>query len=236
VNGSLEERFIAVRERVADAAARVGREAREVSLLAVSKTFPADAVVEAARYEQVDFGENRVQEALAKMEVLTATPDVEPLRWHLIGPLQRNKVRKVIGKFECIHSVDSLKIAEALNRVAEEESLTQKILLQVRLGGEDSKSGFDEDELVASIEDLAACSSLHLSGLMTIPPPVSQPEEGRPYFSALRELRDKLSSRVNLPLKELSMGMSHDFEVAIEEGATFVRVGSALFGTRPKPK
>lgn len=216
-----------VREGIAEATRSAGRSLDEVALLAVSKTYPAEIVSEVISEGQLALGENRVQEALEKMPLLPA--EVE---WHLIGPLQRNKVRKVVGLFTCLQGVDSLKLAATISRVAVEAGVTQEILVQVKVGGEDTKSGFEERQLLQDFNELAALPGLRLGGLMTIPPPVVLAAEARPYFAAVRELRDRLSRESGLPLQELSMGMSGDYQAAIAEGSTMVRVGSAIFGKR----
>ena len=216
-----------VLDRIADAACEASREADEIRLLAVSKTYPADVVNEVVRAGQVLLGENRVQEALEKKALLA-----EEISWHLIGPLQRNKVRKVVGEFACLQGIDSLKLASAVSRVATELRVTQQILLQVKIGSEETKSGFEAASLLSEIEALVALPSLDIQGLMTIPPPVEKVDDARPYFSAVRELREQLTSVSGLPLPELSMGMSGDYQAAIAEGSTMVRVGSAIFGKR----
>lgn len=224
---SIAQRLAEVREQLGTAAAQAGRSLGEIELLAVSKTHPADLVAEAVEAGQKSLGENRVQEALEKKPLLSSD-----IAWHLIGPLQRNKIRKVVGKFACLQGVDSLKLAQSIARVAEEEGLRQSILLQVKIGGEESKNGFKPESLVEEIEALVGLGSLQIDGLMTIPPPVPHPNEARAYFCAARELRDQLSSVSGLPLIELSMGMSGDFQAAIAEGSTMVRIGSAIFGKR----
>ncbi len=224
---SIAQRLESVREELASSAELAGRSADEVELLVVSKTFPASVVSEVIAHGQTSLGENRVQEALEKQPLLPAT-----IAWHLIGPLQRNKVRKVVGKFACLQGVDSLKIASAVNRVAEETGIVQPLLLQVKVGGEGTKSGFEEELLKKQIEELAQLGSIRIEGLMTIPPPVTHPDEARPYFAAVRTLRDLLVTRSGLALSQLSMGMSKDFSAAIMEGSTMIRVGSAVFGKR----
>ncbi len=209
------------------AAARAGRAADAVELVAVSKTQPPEALREAFAAGQVLFGENRVQEILAKQPLL---PSV--LRWHLIGPLQSNKVRKVLPRVEMIESVHSLDIARDINRIAAELGLHPRVLLEVNVAAESSKHGFSAELLKAQLEELYALDRLYIQGLMCIPPPAADPEKSRSAFAGLRALREALEQRGGAPLPELSMGMSHDFEVAIEEGATLVRVGSALFGAR----
>ena len=223
----LADRLAALRGRIAAACGESGREPGEVELLAVSKTFPAAAVREAYDAGQRAFGESRQQEAAPKIEALPAD-----IRWHFIGGLQRNKVRKVLGGFGCVHSVDSLRLAEYLDRVAGEEGKRPQVYLEVNVAGEASKGGFSPDELLAAAESLPALGHLELLGLMAIPP-----EEGaRGWFARTRELRDLLEARSGLRLPGLSMGMSGDFEDAVKEGSTIVRVGSALFGNRSYPE
>ena len=224
---SIAQRLVEVQEQLAVAAARSGREPSDIELLVVSKNFTADRVREVVDTGQRAFGENRVQEALEKQPLLP-----QDMEWHLIGPLQRNKVRKVVGKFACLQGIDSLKLAQAVARVAEEQGFRQSILLQVKIGEEETKSGFATETLLESIEELVQLRSLQIEGLMTIPPPVSHPDEAKPFFVAARELRDRLVRVSGLPLSQLSMGMSGDFQAAIAEGSTMVRIGSAIFGKR----
>jgi PLP dependent protein len=224
---SIAERLGAIRELVSLACRRVGRDPKEVLLLAVSKTFPASSVRDAYDCGQVHFGESRQQEAGEKIEQLP-----REICWHFIGQLQRNKVRKVLADFDWLHSVDSLKLAKHIDRIAGEEGKRPKVFLEVNLAGEENKGGFQLDELW---QDLAALSSLdHLSiqGVMVIPPAVDDAEESRAWFVKARELQGELREKSGLELPQLSMGMSGDFEVAIEEGSTIVRVGSAIFGGR----
>jgi PLP dependent protein len=217
----------AIQERIAQAAARAGRLPSEIELIAVSKTHPLEAIREARDCGLRLFGENKVQETRAK--VVDAPSD---LRWHLIGHLQSNKIRHALPIFEMIHSVDSLDLAKQIDRIAEELGLFPKILLEVNVAGESSKFGFSPDALRASIEALCALPRLQIEGLMTIAPYAEEAELSRPFFQQLRGLRDELAIDRNIPLAHLSMGMSGDFEVAIEEGATLVRVGTAIFGAR----
>ncbi len=213
-----------IRRRVAAACAHSGRAPEEVTLLAVSKTFPAESVEEAYREGQLDFGESRQQEAACKVPVL---PD--EIRWHFIGKLQRNKVRKVLPDFAVIHSIDSLRLATHVDRIAGELGLRPEIYLEVNLANEDRKGGFPPDELRESLPELRGLQHVLIRGLMVIPP-VGSEEESRVWFGRARSLRDQLVE----PGEEwgLSMGMSGDFEAAIEEGATVIRVGSAIFGDR----
>ena len=221
----------AVHARIAAAAARSGRRPDDVTLVAVSKTFGAEQVKAAHAAGQREFGENKVQEALQK---ISETSDIPSVRWHLIGHLQSNKARKAAGSFACIHSVDSTDVLNRLDAAAVEQGTTPQILVQVDLAGETTKFGAAE----AHVEELAraavATRAVRMSGLMLIPPWSEDPEQTRPWFVRLRQLRDRLEEG-GLPtasLRHLSMGMSHDFEAAIEEGATIVRVGTAIFGAR----
>jgi len=204
---------------------RLARRGRDVTLIAVSKTHGPEAVREAAAAGQTVFGESRVQEAKAKIPL-----SPEGLRWHLVGHLQSNKIRQALPLFERLHGIDSLDLARHVNRIAGELGLRPKICLEVNVSGEASKFGFQPETLRASMEELLSLDRLDIDGLMTIPPFDPNPEAARRYFAALRELRDRLG----VPLPELSMGMSTDYEVAMEEGATMVRVGTAIFGDREK--
>lgn len=223
----LSERLQAIRDRISAAAQRCGREPAAVELLAVSKTFPVDAIREAVDAGQVLFGENKVQEILAKAPQLPAN-----LHWHLIGHLQSNKVRKVLPLVKAIHSVGSLDLARDVDRIAGELGLFPQVYLEVNLGAESSKHGFSAEQVRENLEALYALKRLEIQGLMCIPPFDADAERSRPYFVKLRELREELEQRGGAPLPLLSMGMSHDFEIAVEEGATTVRVGSAIFGDR----
>lgn len=214
-------------DRLAAACARAGREPGSARLVAVSKTHPPDAVRALFEAGQEVFGENRVQEALAKIDAVGDGP-----RWHLVGHLQKNKAKHVVGRFELIHGVDGEELARELDRRAARAEVVQPVLVQVRLGGEESKSGVDPGALPALIDALLGCAALDLRGLMTIPPPAGRAEDSRRWFARLRELRDAEAARTGRALPELSMGMTDDFEVAAEEGATLVRVGTAIFGAR----
>ncbi|MEA2175463.1 MAG: dependent protein [Blastocatellia bacterium] len=228
----LAERLALVRRRIETSAQRVARAPEEVTLIAVSKTHPPETLLRAIEAGVRDLGENRVQEADAKITELGRTR----ARWHLIGHLQANKARRAVALFDVIHSLDSASLARRLDHLCAESAREElPVLIQVDLAGEETKSGVDEDELPRVVEAVAACQSLRLLGLMTLPPFFEDAELARPYFRRLRELRDALASGGNFgPGRgELSMGMSHDFEVAIEEGATMVRVGTAIFGARP---
>jgi pyridoxal phosphate enzyme (YggS family) len=209
------------------AAARAGRAPEEVTLLAVSKTWPAEVVRFAVDAGQTRFGENKVQEGEAKAPVLPSF-----LEWHHIGNLQKNKVRKALAVFGTIHGVDSLDLARQIDRIAAEEGLEPAVYLQVNLAREASKSGFAAEDLRGDFEAILELPRLRILGLMIIPPFTPEAEESRPAFAALRAFRDELTRDFGIPLPGLSMGMSHDFAVAIEEGATIVRVGSAIFGSR----
>ncbi len=226
----LPDRLAAIRARIASATSRSGRPPEAVRLVAVSKTFDADAVREAHAAGQLDFGENRVQEALAKRAALADLP----LRWHLIGHLQTNKASKVPGAFACVHSVDGEDVLLRLSRAADAGGHVLPILVQVDLASEATKSGAPESSLRTLLARAGELPGLQVEGLMLLPPFAEDPEDVRPWFRRLRALRDTLVAE-GVPaahLRELSMGMSHDFEVAIEEGATIVRVGSAIFGSR----
>jgi pyridoxal phosphate enzyme (YggS family) len=229
----IAERVAAVRERIARAASRAGRAPEQVALLAVSKTFPASAVREAFAAGVRDFGENKVQEAEAKAPQL-ADLQGAGLRWHLVGHLQGNKARKAAPLFDRIHSVDSVELAGRLERIGAELGHPIRVLAQVDLAGEASKFGLDETNLWPFLELARGLKSLRVEGLMVLPPYADDPEPSRRYFSRLRELRDEALRRDILLGGELSMGMSHDLEVAIEEGATIVRVGTAIFGERKR--
>lgn len=224
---TLSEKLSEIRQRMADATLRAGRSVESVQLLAVSKTFPVEAIEEAFAAGQLAFGENKVQEALEKIPQLPSA-----LQWHLIGPLQRNKVRKALPHFSMIHAVDSVRLAETISQVAAELNIKAQILLEVNVDGEESKFGFMPEQLREQMLHLAALPSLEIKGLMCIPKPQETSDKMRPAFRRLRELARDLKETYHLSLPELSMGMSDDFEVAIEEGSTIIRVGSALFGHR----
>jgi PLP dependent protein len=227
-SANAEARLASVLDAVAAAAARVGRPAHEITLVAVSKHQPASAVATLADVGQVHFGENYVQEALAKQEELSR----RPLQWHFIGRLQSNKAKHACGRFSLIHTVDSLKLAQTLHKFAHNVGVVQSILLQVNIGCEEQKAGIAFEELEKLALGCLACSGLRLQGLMCMPPLCTDPEDVRPYFKQLRQLRDSLEQRLGMALPHLSMGMSADFEQAVEEGATLIRVGTALFGPR----
>jgi hypothetical protein len=229
---TIAERWRAVTARVAAACERAGRPAADVTIVAVSKTHPADAIREACAAGATDFGENYAQELAAKAAELAAgSPAGAPaLRWHFIGRLQRNKVRLVAGKVALIHAVDSADLAVEIARRA--DGAVRSILLAVNVGGEATKGGVTPDAAPPVARALAAVAGTSLDGLMTMPPPTDDPEASRPHFLALRALRDRLADELGRPLPMLSMGMSHDFEVAIACGATHVRIGTAIFGSR----
>lgn len=224
---SVAENLERVRARISAACAKAGRELDEVELIAVTKTHPAELVREAMESGQTLFGENKVQEARAKIPELPSNA-----QWHLIGHLQKNKIRHALPLFEMIHSVDSLEVATAINRIAEEEGRRPRVLLEVNVAGEGSKFGFKPARLRDELELLLTLDRLNIEGLMTIPPFNDDAEASRPFFVQLRELRDGIEQAGRIRLPHLSMGMTNDFVVAIEEGATFVRVGTAIFGQR----
>jgi PLP dependent protein len=228
---SIAENLEHVRERIAQAAAKVGRQVDEIELVAISKTHDAEKVRAAVEAGQILFGESRVQEARLKIPELPSN-----LRWHFVGHLQKNKVRHALPLFEMIHSIDSLPLAQEMNRIAEEEGLHPRVLLEVNMAGEGSKFGFKPDALRADMESLLGLPRLSILGLMTIPPLAEEAEVSRTVFVQLRELRDRLEKEFGVDLAHLSMGMTNDFMVAVEEGATLVRVGTAIFGERSKPK
>jgi len=224
----LADNLAAVREKMARAAANAGRRPEEVRLVAVSKTYPAETIREAFECGQLVFGESRVQEALPKLEVLP-----KEIEWHFIGHLQTNKIRKVVGRFAMFHGVDNTNLALQMNRIAGEIGSTADVLLEVNVSGEESKFGFDSEALRHALDQLLPLPFLRIRGLMTMAPYSDNPEDARPFFAKLRELRDRLAHDTAHPLADLSMGMSGDFEQGIAEGATIVRVGSAIFGERP---
>lgn len=226
IKGNIER----VRERICAACRRSGRQPQDVKLIAISKTFPAERIREAYEAGLRDFGENRVQEAEAKRPALADLT----ITWHLVGHLQTNKAKSARDLFHWIHSVDSLRLAEKLNKAAACSGERLPVLVEVNLGGELSKSGVRETEVLPLAEQVSRLATLEIRGLMVIPPFSEDAEQSRPHFRRLRELARKLEA-AGLPgvsMHELSMGMSHDFEVAIEEGATMVRIGTAIFGER----
>ena len=226
----IPKRLAEVRERIADAAGRAGRKPEDVRLIAVSKTHPIDAVRAAAEAGQIDFGENKVQEALQK---IAQSADMS-IRWHLIGHLQSNKARKAAAAVGAIHAIDSVDLLKRVDQAALEAGRTVDVLIQVDLALEDTKYGAPVDVVPAIVKAAEGCTAARLTGLMLLPPLAEKPEDARPWFTRLRALRDELVEAGSPAdrLRELSMGMSHDFEVAIAEGATMVRVGTAIFGER----
>jgi pyridoxal phosphate enzyme (YggS family) len=245
----LGARLDGVRKRISESARRAGRDPSEITLIAVSKTHPAELIARAIDAGVRDLGENRVQEAEEKIEEIARRPDAgaddhgeRRARWHLIGHLQSNKARRAVELFDVIHTIDSVALVERLERLCEEGNRAElPVLAQVSLAGEATKAGADAQELPTIFERAAACSRVRLVGLMTMPPFFDDAEQARPFFRALRELRDEWKARGAFASVadgafaaggELSMGMSHDFEIAIEEGATLVRVGTAIFGER----
>ena len=220
----------AVRQRLARALERAGRSPSSARLVAISKTRPAEDVRAAFDAGQIDFGENRVQEALEK---IAATSDI-PITWHLVGHLQSNKARRAALLFDWIHSVDGADLLKRVDAAAEENGRRPELLIQVDLAGEPTKHGAPAGAWFSLFEAAAGCRAARVAGLMLLPPFTPDPEDARPYFTRLRDLRDELAARGVPPgmLRELSMGMSHDFEVAVEEGATLIRVGTAIFGDR----
>ena len=232
---SIADNIARIRDRIASAAASAGRKPDDITLMAVSKTFPAESIREVYRAGLRVFGENRVQEFAGKAEALR---DLDGPRWHMIGHLQSNKASKAVELFHAIDSVDSLRLAERLNDAAKAANKHLDVLLELNVGGEEAKSGMapDSPELERILETASRLDRLRIRGLMTIPPFTEDSQGARPYFRKLRELRDAIRNRsqpgVNMDV--LSMGMSHDFEVAIEEGSTCVRVGTAIFGARAK--
>ena len=227
----LRARLADVRDRIARAAARAGRDPSRIRLVAVSKTFDAGHVRAVAGAGQLDFGENKVQEAQQKR---TETPDL-PLIWHLIGHLQSNKARKAAALFDVIHSIDGPSLLRKIEDAAAEAGRKLELLVQVDLAGEPTKHGAREQDLPAIFDAAQGCLAVRLSGLMMLPPTSADPEDARPWFRELVAVRDRLKARGvdEAMLAELSMGMSHDYEIAVEEGATLVRVGTAVFGSRP---
>jgi len=224
------QRLNRVRERIADAAHRAGRKPEDVRLIAVSKTHPIDAVRAAADAGQIDFGENKVQEALQKIAQNADTR----VRWHLIGHLQSNKARKAAAAVGAIHAIDSVDLLRRVDQAAAEAGRIVEVLIQVDLALEETKHGAAIDAVPGIVRAAEGCTGARLTGLMLLPPLADNPEDARPWFARLRALRDELVDAGSPAerLRELSMGMSHDFEVAIAEGATMVRVGTAIFGER----
>ena len=235
---SIAERVAAVRDRLARAAARVGRSAESVTLMAVSKTVEPERIRQAYAAGLRVFGENRVQEFQNKDKSDHLT-ELEGAQWHLIGHLQSNKANKAAEIFDAVDSLDSLRLAERLDRAAQAAGKVLPVLIEINVGGEESKSGvpLDSPELEVLLRGMEELDHVQIRGLMSVPPLASNPEATRPYFRLLRDLRDSIAARrlPRLQMDVLSMGMSHDFEVAVEEGSTCVRVGTAIFGERPNP-
>ena len=232
----IPENLSAVRERIAGAARRAGRRPEEIALMAVTKTFPPELIRQAYEAGQRLFGENRVQEFAGKFDALRGLSGAE---WHMIGHLQSNKAKKAAELFAAVDSVDSLALAEKLNAAAESAGKRLIALIEINIGGETAKSGVtpDSPEMEELLTGAPRLGALEFCGLMTVPPFTENPQQARPHFRNLRELRDKIAARrlPNMTMDTLSMGMSHDFEVAIEEGSTCVRLGTAIFGERAKP-
>jgi PLP dependent protein len=226
---TIAENLERVHEQIAQAAAKAGRTPDEVKLVAITKTHPAERIREAVEAGHTLFGESRVQEARAKIPELPSN-----LRWHFVGHLQKNKVRHALPLFEMFHGIDSLELAREINRVADEEGAHARALLEVNVAGEGSKFGFSPDQLHNEIEMLLDLPRLTFEGLMCIPPLSEKAESSRRFFVQLRELREQLQNNCSITLSHLSMGMTNDYVVAVEEGATLVRVGTAIFGERSK--
>jgi pyridoxal phosphate enzyme (YggS family) len=227
MESSIAENLETVRAVITESERRSGQLAGSVELIAVSKTHPPEIVRQAVDAGQLLFGENRVQEAKAKIPDLPAK-----LRWHLIGHLQTNKIRQALPLFEVIHSVDSVELLDEIQRIAGDLGLFPRVLLEVNVAGESSKFGFLPQRLLSQVEQISRADRVQVEGLMTIPPPAFNAEDSRKYFVQLRQLRDRLVMESRFPLPHLSMGMSGDYRVAVEEGATYVRVGTAIFGER----
>jgi PLP dependent protein len=226
---SISENLERVREQIRQGAVKSGRSENEIELVAITKTHPAERIRDAVEAGQTLFGESRVQEARAKIPKLPSS-----LRWHFVGHLQKNKIRHALPLFELFHGIDSLGLAQEMNRIAAEEGGHPRGLLEVNVAGEGSKFGFTTETLRAEMEPLLELQRLSIEGLMCIPPLADEAESSRKYFVQLRELRDSVEREFSLKLPHLSMGMTQDFWIAVEEGATLVRVGTAIFGERPK--
>lgn len=224
---SVQDNISRIHERMAAACMRAGRDPGSVRLVAVSKKHQPESIMEAVAAGQTVFGESRVQEAVAKIPRCPGG-----LSWHMIGHLQSNKVRQVVQYFDMIHSIDSLRLLEAVNQAAEQAGRTLKVMLEVNVSGESVKFGLKPEDAPSVLEASNRLMNIELTGLMTMPPMTALAEGARPHFRRLRELRDEWRAATGIPLEELSMGMSHDFEVAIEEGATWIRVGTDIFGER----
>jgi hypothetical protein len=226
---NIEANLNRVRNEIAQAAQGSGRKVTDIELIAVTKTHPTEIVRGAVDAGQLVFGESKVQEARAKIPLLPSS-----IRWHFIGHLQKNKIRHALPLFEMIHSVESLELAQAIDRIAQDDGLHPRILLEVNVAGEGSKFGFKATTLRAELESLLLLPRLSIEGLMCIPPLAEETETSRKYFVELRELRDTLEQEFQVKLPHLSMGMTNDYSVAVEEGATLVRVGTAIFGERKR--
>lgn len=231
---SLIENISSIYKRISHAAMRSGRNPEEVTLVAVTKTVDTKRIIEAVNAGLRVFGENRVQEAQRKIHELRSLIPESKIEWHLIGHLQKNKARYAVQLFDLIHSVDSISLAEELDKRAKKINKIQRILIQVKLSEEETKHGVPEEDLIPLVEGIRDLKNLKLEGLMTLPPYFEDVEMVRPYFRRLKDIRDRLNSMLILPspIRDLSMGMSHDFEIAIEEGSTMVRIGTAIFGER----
>lgn len=226
----IADRILRVQNRLRNAIDKAERNPDDVTLMAVSKKHGPDAIREACECGLTVFGENRVQEAGVKIPECPGQ-----ISWHLIGHLQRNKVRPAVELFDTIHSVDSRRLLETINRVCDETGHRMNVLLEVNVSGEAVKFGFQPEDVPAVLEEAAQFTHLDVTGLMTMPPATPDPEGARPHFRKLRELRNEWQDKTGVPLPTLSMGMSHDLEIAIEEGSNVVRIGTAIFGPRPKP-
>jgi PLP dependent protein len=228
---SIAHNIQSIRERIAHAAVGCGRSPEEILLLAICKTFPVESIAQAVQAGERQFGENRVQEAEGKIRYFKESPN---LQWHLVGHLQSNKARLAAELFDVIHSIDSIRLAQRLHQASREIGKTLSVLLQVDLGGEETKFGADPGQIREIASAISGLNGIRLDGLMTIPPYFEDPEKARPYFAKLRELGEMLESEQSgcLGQRHLSMGMSHDFEAAIQEGATIVRIGTSIFGLR----
>ena len=228
---SLADNLAGVQQRIRAACERSGRDPSSVQLLAVAKTHPPEAVKAVADLGLTLFGENKVQEAKVKIPQCPGR-----LRWHFIGHLQTNKVRDAVELFAMIQSVDSLPLAQEINKRAEAAARTMPVLLEVNVAGEASKFGYQPEQLLVELKEVNALPRLEIHGLMTVPPWSAEPEKARPHFRRLRELKAQCEQILGAPLPQLSMGMTGDFEIAVEEGATMIRVGTALFGSRSRAK
>ena len=228
----IKEALEVINNKIENASEKSGRSASDITILAVSKQVESGRIKQAYEHGHRSYGENYVQEFVSKYEELSHLDDID---WHFIGHLQKNKVKYIIDKVCMIHSVDKISLAEEINKRAGKLGILMPILIEVNLGGEESKSGINPDELSSFLEQLSGFEHIKISGLMALPPYCEDPEDSRKFFKTLRELRDEYKSSYN-SLDELSMGMSHDYDVAVEEGATIVRIGTAIFGERPKKK